>query len=218
VPNIARVEYNLSIKFYPEMANFAKIELNQVADWIANVVSPPVVALVGLALVALKENSGAGWQAIGLVLAVGFCVPMGYLLWSMRAGKVSDFHIFDRSERIRPMVVSVVAIVLVCIILWVSHAPRLVSVLMTINLLITFTLTLVTFWWKISGHSATIASFAVLVFILFGWIPALGVLPFVPAVMWARWYRKKHTFWQTVMGSLLGVFWMVSAMRWLDAI
>ncbi|HUN23747.1 MAG TPA: hypothetical protein PK299_11505 [Anaerolineales bacterium] len=198
------------------MDNFAEIELNKVADWIANIISPPVVALVGLALVALKENSWAGWQAIGMALAIGFCVPMGYLLWSMRAGRVSDFHIFDRSERIRPMLVSVVAIALVCLVLWVSHAPRLVSVLMTINLLITLTLTITTFWWKISGHSATIASFAMLVWILFGGIYALAVLPLVPVVMWARWYRKKHTFWQTLMGSLLGVVWMTSAMRWLN--
>ena len=62
---------------------------------------------------------------------------------------------------------------------------------------------LITLRWKISGHGAGAAAFALLLWALFGPAAAPAFL-LVPIVIWARVYTDRHDLPQTIIGAIAG--------------
>ena len=69
----------------------------------------------------------------------------------------------------------------------------------------------VTLRWKISGHSATTAGFAIFIVALFGPVAA-PVFLLIPLVAWSRIRRNRHEFTQTIAGSLAGIIYTLTAL------
>ena len=106
---------------------------------------------------------------------------------------ISNWDISRRTER--PKILwSFVAIEAVC-----AYVFHLSAVLPILLVLIGFTV--ITQFWKISGHavSAGIASGTVVSHFGFAWWPVLLI---VPMVGWARVVRRDHTIWQVTTGAI----------------
>ncbi|MBN2154246.1 MAG: hypothetical protein JW839_22515 [Candidatus Lokiarchaeota archaeon] len=82
---------------------------------------------------------------------------------------------------------------------WVIFNVSLVSVMLNGLCL------LINFKWKISAHAAGAAGPATGIALVFGWWTLLITAPTVVAVIWSRWYLKKHTPGQLVGGTLLAI-------------
>jgi len=162
-----------------------------------------------------------------LLLILGLCDPISWkqgVLWSvgigvpaiagpllifsrqLRRGKITDWHVSRREERLQPVlvIVSFVAAITPLVLLLAFHGPEILVVTFTSALaLVTFNL-LITMKWKISQHVSTIAACTLLVTAALGPMAA-PLLLLIPLVAWARVKVKAHTVMQTIAGGLTGV-------------
>lgn len=146
--------------------------------------------------------SGIGW---GLVASLFFAVlPFGYVLRSVRAGRITDHHVGRREQRTRIILVSLAIMVVGFVVLAVGKAPR-TLIAFLIGILIEAVLALlVTLAWKISIHSWVSAAGATSLVIVFGpW--ALIAWPFMAGVGWSRIKLRDHTVAQVAAGTLAGL-------------
>lgn len=149
------------------------------------------------------------WAAFYVVLVV--LVPCLYILWLVRRGEVTDFHIPRREQRMRPFLVTAVCAFVAWLTLLVGHAPRLFVLLAAAGWMKIGLMWLVTLRWKISVHAVAAAALAVLAWSLLGPV-ALPLAAGVPLVAWSRVRLKRHDVWQTVAGAALGVLVLCTAL------
>jgi hypothetical protein len=183
----------------------------KIARLVSDIISPPFLTLVGAGIFAMALNTKPGWLWSGIYVFVVNIIPTLYILWLVYRGKVSDFHLRVREERVRPYIVIVVCALSAALLMLLGPAPYPLKVISAVGILQMLTLLIVTTKWKISGHSMGISSFSVMVWALFG-NTAAPVLLTIPLVVWARLHLQRHTFLQTLVGVITGAFFMGSAL------
>lgn len=178
-----------------------------VAKWISRIFSPPLLVVIGITLTALKLGAISAWIWAGFYLLMGILIPVLYIVWKIRQGEISDFHIKIREQRIRPMILMLLTSLIAWMVMLLGSAPFALTVFAGAGVIQVAFLLLVTLRWKISGHSTAAAGFAIFLFTLFG-DPAATVLLIIPIVAWARVRRNRHKLNQTIAGSLAGIIFM----------
>jgi membrane-associated phospholipid phosphatase len=172
----------------------------------SNVVSPPVIfALLGLAL-ALAELPL--WPALFWAAIYGFWVslaPILYVVYLLETGRISDLHMSAAGERRSPYVVSVVGSIIALILIVAFGGPAILTCLAIFSIIMLATLALITYFWLISIHAASIAASALIMGLIYGAWAALLLLPLVIVVSWVRIYLRRHTPAQVAAGLALGV-------------
>jgi hypothetical protein len=159
--------------------------------------------MAGLLVVAHAVATPAAWGWASFYMALVVLTPTLYVIWLLRRGEITDFHLRVREQRIKPLLIIMAAMIVAWLALLLGDAPRLLLTLAgagTVQALIIF---LVTLRWKISGHAAAITGFAVLSWLLTSPIAAPATLS-VPLVIWARLQLRRHTFFQTLAGATVG--------------
>ncbi len=174
------------------------------AKFISSVAAPHTLAPLALLLTATTLDSRMDWLWIGFYLLFAVVVPVVYLLWLLRTGRVHDFHLRVRTDRYRPMIVTIVSSGFAWFVLQVSNGPPVLTTVAFAAWIQSVLLFVITLRWKISAHGAAAGTLAVL-----GWKianPSLGLAfaALVPLVGWARVRMRRHTFWQVVWGCVLG--------------
>lgn len=124
-----------------------------------------------------------------------FMVILPFLLFlvAWKTGRVSNWDVSNRGER--PKILwSLIVIELISIIVF-----QLWSVIPILIAIIGFTV--ITHYWKISGHAmaAALATGTVISAYGWSWWPVLLV---VPVVAWARVVRRDHTILQVIAGAI----------------
>lgn len=166
-------------------------------------VSVPMLVVVGWHAAA-SPTAGLAW-ALGMGI-VAVSIPVLLFTFELRRGRISDWHVSDRRERLKPraLIASVSGPALPLVLLLSLRGPHLLRVtFLSALLLVTFNV-LVTFIWKISQHTATIAATATLMVALLG-LGALPILLLIPLIAWARVKVGAHTVMQVVAGGFVGV-------------
>lgn len=138
-------------------------------------------------------------------------LPIVYLLVTitpffilMKLGKVSDYEFTKREER--PPYFTIVTVgYLILFILSAILIKELSVSLVTLALFTTScVLTMVTLYWKMSGHMTYSTLFFFTLLFLF---PEISFLPiifiFTPIIAASRVILGKHTLWQTIIGTLV---------------
>jgi membrane-associated phospholipid phosphatase len=154
-----------------------------------------------LALHMLDKPKDAWWLLYFMGLTVA--LPVGYIVWKVRRGEITDFHVRVREQRIRPLLLTVAGGLASLTGLWLGHAPTSLTALAGMGVMQVAFLLLVTMKWKISGHGAAVSSLAVFLCGVYG-AAAAPLLLTIPLVAWARLRLRRHTLWQMVCGSLAG--------------
>ncbi|MEW5871498.1 MAG: hypothetical protein AB1894_19650 [Chloroflexota bacterium] len=187
------------------------------AKWVSNILSPPVLALFGIFLAAQAIGSIAAWWWSSYYVLLTVALPCGYIVWKVRRGEISDFHMRVRQERIRPMLLMLAC----CIAAWstmlIAHAPTVLLLFATMGILQVAFLLLVTLRWKISGHGTAIGSLAVFLWSIFGPMATPAVIA-IPLVAWARLRLNRHDLSQTIVGTLAGIVFMLAVLSWVASV
>ncbi|MER5337817.1 phosphoesterase PA-phosphatase [Micromonospora sp. NPDC002717] len=177
----------------------------RVARLVTEVLAPSVLVTVMPLVVAARATGSLGgvlrWGGAALV----FCavVPVGVVLYGVRRGWLTDRHIGDHTQRLRPLALGLASVAVGIALLVALDAPRMLVALMVATLVNGAVVTAVNHWWKLSVHAATAAgSVAVLVLVLGPALHALWSL--VVAVAWSRVRLRDHTGAQVVAGAAAG--------------
>ncbi|MBN2499909.1 MAG: phosphatase PAP2 family protein [Anaerolineales bacterium] len=179
----------------------------KLARIISDVISPPVLTILGALFFAMAIDTRPSWIWTGLYVFIVMGIPTLYIVWLVKRGMVTDFHLRVREQRLKPNLMIAGCAISGWLLLLVGSAPYPLTVLAGIGVIQTSLLLLITTKWKISGHSMGIASFAILVWSIYGSV-AFPVLFTIPLVAWARLRLKRHTLLQTVAGALMGTAFM----------
>jgi len=179
----------------PVRANFARA--------ISDIFSPPVVAVPALAVGAWASHTqGTYWYAL-LYFCIAVLLPVGYVVWAIRTGRIADFHMCNRRERVAPFVVSLICGLAAWVLILVMGAPLDFVAPVLALLLQTLLLFLITLVWQVSVHTAVTASLVTFICLVVG-PGALLLIGLIPLVAWARLYLGRHTVAQTVVGACVG--------------
>ena len=186
------------------------------AALVSRFLGPQYVMLSALLVTGLvgagSPTRGLVW--VGILLLTSMVPLLALLRRQLRTGKISDWHISKRQERLQPTLViaSLGATLIPIALLLIFDGPRaLLIAFLAALLLVVFNL-LVTTAWKISQHVSAIAASATLITAALG-IGAAPVLLLIPVVAWARVKVGAHTLLQTVAGGASGVLITVLALR-----
>ena len=173
--------------------------------------------VVTLLLLSLGLADPVSWRrGIVWVLATGLpfvLITLGVFNRALRRGAISDWHITDRRERLRPGIVaaSLLFTAIPMAILYVFDGPRwILAVALSGFLLVVINLA-ITLIWKISQHVSGIALGATLITASLGPLAAPSLL-LIPLVAWARVKVGAHTVAQTIAGGVTGIIISVVAL------
>lgn len=178
--------------------------LSQLAYWISQVGSPPLTGAVTAFMIGFTLSTPPAWRWTMFYVTLTILAPCAYIIWLVRAGKAVDFHLPNREQRIRPLLLSLVTGLITWLVMYEVQAPRLFQMLATVNAVQTALFLLITYYWKISLHCTAATILSELAFVLFG-ASAAPLTMSIPLIAWSRVHLERHTVAQTIAGILLGV-------------
>ena len=188
---------------------------NRWARIISGVLSPLSIAIAAVAVAGLALNDESALTWIALYIALSILPPTLYIMYLVRNGIVTDFHLNVRRERTKPFILMTANSAAVLLIMSLLGAPKLILIVLATAVLQLLFMLLITLRWKISGHCTAVTGLIVLALALFG-ENALPFVTLVPLVAWSRIRLKRHTFAQTVAGIALGVITVSSLLYFTD--
>jgi membrane-associated phospholipid phosphatase len=156
-----------------------------------------------MALTASVLSGSRAWGWAGAYVVLAILLPVSYLVWLVRRGRVTDLDVQLREQRIRPMVVAVAGAGLAWGVLLLGGAPSQMVVLTGALCVQTVVVVAITLYWKISVHCTAAAGAATVIWFLLG--TPFPLLIGVPLIAWSRVRLGRHTLAQTIAGTLLGL-------------
>lgn len=174
--------------------------------WLANIISrvfdPPVVGTLVLILAFTKSALPAA-RALPLGLAIFWLIagiPLVLLVWGIKTGRIKNWDLTERRERIVPIIIEVILTVIAgaLVVIWGNSFLESVMV-MLLGWMVGFLL--ITLVWKISGH---VAANTLAVGLTLSWLGgrSWALLLLIPLVAWARVKRGDHTAAQAAAGAV----------------
>lgn len=197
----------LVVRTLKNRAYWLKAQDEAVARWVSNVLSPPVVAsFLAVGFVAfVVPDPGMLWRWLALSLPLISLPPLAYVIWLVRRGELADIHMPYRQSRLKPLSVIMTWLLMCTILLNNWGAPPALTLLLVAVLFQVGVLSLVTLFWQISFHTATMSAAAATAVAVGGatvWPITITLL--VPLVGWSRVRLRRHTFRQVTVGCLVG--------------
>jgi len=181
---------------------------------ISDVLSPATLGFPCLVLGVMASDVPGTYLYALLYCAVAIPLPLCYVIWLLKSGRVDDFHLPDRRDRTGPFLVAIGAALLAIGLLFYLGAPMIFMVPVLAAFTQTLILFLITLAWQISIHTAMTAGLVAYAILALGSAGSI-LAPVVPLVAWARIHLGRHTLPQTVAGALLGcaTFTTIFALR-----
>ena len=177
--------------------------LTVIARAVSDILSPAALSVPCMLLGVLASDVPGTYRFALLYFLVAIPLPVAYVLWLLKTGRVTDFHLPNRRDRTGPFLVSIAAALAAAALLYKFGAPAIFLAPVVVALVQTSALFLITLAWQISIHTATTTALVTFAVLALG--SGASILAFlVPLVMWARIYLGRHTPAQAVAGSLLG--------------
>lgn len=173
------------------------------ARFLTNVLNPFFVFTALYVLLAFSEAS-ASRAALYIALEIaGAVLVAGYVFLLRRYGRVADFWLSTRRQRLAPALLLLPVFAGLLGALALLNAPEDLF-LTTLSMgLASGAVAAVTLFWKMSAHSAVVGHAAAAGLLLLGPGGLLFTL-LLPPVLWARVALKAHTVPQTLAGAGVG--------------
>ena len=176
----------------------------QVATYISNIFSPPLVVIYGILISAYYMDTTSSWLWAILFIMLFVLPPTLYVLSLLKKGQIKDFHMNIRNERVKPLLVMIINTLVGVGIFYALGTPKFFIVFTLCCLISILLMFFVTLSWKLSGHG--IAAGALCVILISTMHEA--AIPFtiiVPLIAWSRVKLNRHTVLQTISGVILGI-------------
>ena len=173
---------------------------------VSDIVSPPVVwALLVIPVAAHYADTPLQAFFWAFLYSMFICViPVGFIAWMVKTGKIGDIHMKERRERFRPLLVTIVCTSIVWWLLRRLDAPPPFPLLALMTLVQVTFIMLITLVWQVSMHMMSIAGAVIVTGIIFTTAAALAMIPLVMLVGAARLKLKRHTPAQVIAGTIIG--------------
>lgn len=173
------------------------------ANFVSTLFSPALTVFYGVVLCSssVDHPSMFLWTFYFMLLFV--LPPTGYILYLMRRGEVTDFHMSVRGERVKPLCVVFLYTLFAILLYRFSGGPDALVMMGFSGLVAVGFVTLISLYWKVSGHCAAMGGLAA---VAFGYHDGLVLLLVSLAVLvaWSRIRLGRHTPLQTLAGFSLG--------------
>lgn len=175
----------------------------RLARWISTVISPPVMAGAGLAIVAAEVNTSAAWRWAALEFGLALAAALAHIVWLVRRRQVTDYELPLRAQRLRPYLTLTAGTLAGWLALRAGPAPAPLTAFAGALFVEAVALLAITSFWKISLHTTAVTGVAALLWLYTGPV-ALPLIGLVPLVAWSRLRLRRHSLGQTVAGAVLG--------------
>jgi membrane-associated phospholipid phosphatase len=171
----------------------------------STICNPFVTALALFVIIAHEKATSVSsfWLLLFTSTIFTSIGPMLYVLWLYATDRITDLDMSVRSERERVFGIFVVFYALGTLVLWLVHAPALMTASMAGYTAAALVTQYITRYWKISTHALGITAPLVVLIYLYGAEP-LPFLILIPIVGWSRVWLRAHTVLQVIAGTLLG--------------
>ncbi|MGI6367998.1 MAG: DMT family transporter [Anaerolineae bacterium] len=177
------------------------------ATILSRFLAPHYTLAMGLALLGLNDPDGwrHGLKWVAFIGLLSLLPLLGVFTYALRNGTISDWHISDRKQRLKPLLVAAGLLFgsLPAVLLYLFEGPSVLFTAAVAALGLIVVNLIITAFWKISQHVSATALVTTLVAANLGLPLALGLL-LIPLVAWARIRVAAHTPLQTVAGAATG--------------
>lgn len=174
----------------------------QLAKFISVVLDPLIEAPLLLVLLFLGKSDAPLWL-LPIILLLGLLPPILFLGYGLRRGLITDWETTNRNQRHGLNFVCLLSTLLILFLIGLLGDQFLLR-LFFIFLALMLTYTLITFFWKISGHMTANTAFVLVLNLFYQW-RFWWLVVLLPLVAWARMRRNKHDLWQILAGAVLAV-------------
>lgn len=176
----------------------------QVISTVFNPVIDPAISFLLLTWTDQQLNLSEKIEFLGIadLFASGLIILCLFIF--IRFGLINAPDIPNRQQRLLPLMIAAIVLLTGFLTLSFVHAPHLIRALMGCYATETLLVAIISYWWKISIHTASMGCSLAALSVRFGAI----VLPFyllLPLVGKARIVLKRHTIAQTIAGAFLGI-------------
>lgn len=175
----------------------------QVASYISNFSSPPLVVIYGILISANHIDTTSGWLWAILFIMLFVLPPTLYVFSLLKKGQIKDFHMNIRNERVKPLLVMLINTLMGVGIFYALGTPKFFIVFTLCCLISVLLMFFVTLSWKLSGHGLAAGGLCVIMITTM----QEAAIPFtviVPIIAWSRVKLKRHTGLQIFAGVILG--------------
>ena len=154
------------------------------------------------------------WSALSVFFST--VIPALFVVTQVLRGKITDVHVMEREQREGPFLVAILSSAVGAWAVKQCGAPYPVWSLNMVLAINGVVLLLITTRWKISMHVSVLSATVVAVVLLMPNAVRWPLLALIPALIWARVIRKRHSFWQGIGGCTVasivtaGVLWSLS--------
>ncbi|HUS52255.1 MAG TPA: hypothetical protein VMX77_02190 [Candidatus Bathyarchaeia archaeon] len=182
--------------------------IKQLAKFISATSNPIYVLPLGVVILLAKPHLAAGmptWALFGFFV-LEIVAPVGFFIYSLSIGKISDLEITKKDERFRLYLFTVACWFSGLILISFYGSEFLFNILLIFTLL-AYVFAILTVITKISVHVGATTSLVLLINLSygFGYLPLfLLILP----VAWSRIRLGYHTYWQVWSAVLLPLILM----------
>ncbi len=176
------------------------------AFFLSAALSPYIVIPIGtlyLVWVRSRADLGLFWPWLGVSLFFSTILPVLFVLYGIWRGTITDIHVMERTQRGGPFVVAIAGSLFAAVALHWMGAPKGVWALSAILAVNGLAMLLITNYTKISIHVAVLSATVLGASILEPLIHPLTLVWLIPALMWGRWRRGRHTWTQGIMGCVV---------------
>lgn len=176
---------------------------NSLAFAFSAILSPYLVIPVGtFVIVASQPSKSRGqfllWTALSILFST--VIPALYVVIQIMRGKITDVHVMEREQRGGPFLIAVVSSAIGAWILYHIGAPPQVWGIGAVLLFNGVVLSWITSFWKISMHVAVLSATVLAAIIMVPGVRWWSLVWMIPALMWARATRGRHSLWQGIAG------------------
>lgn len=202
------------------------IAAHLISDIFSPLLMPTFAMLVSMWLTRLHylPLQARVWSTIGVFIITAI-IPITFIAFLMKRGKVSDSSISDPRQRTLPYSMAVICFFIAAAYLLMLHAPAWLVAFPCGAAFYTIAALFITRFWKISAHAGGIGGLTAIILWL-AWSHYIDFLPLLwlslsifitGLVCWARLYLSHHTLMQVFAGSVLA-FVLVYATTWAAAV
>jgi membrane-associated phospholipid phosphatase len=166
----------------------------------------PLIVSTVLFLLAGQKNGVVGWDLGGffaILLVTMILPPILALFWAIKTGRISNWDLSDRRQRIRAFSFFPLFLILDYLVLYILGIPLVLSVFLWFCVLFTGFF-FITLFYKISGHLSYLTFIVCVVLYWYGW-HVWPILFFIPLVAWSRLKLKRHTVFEVVVGVVYSI-------------
>ncbi len=184
--------------------------------WAVSRVFDPVVEipilLAGSVYYAL--SNGLRWRFLVMLLVVDALLPALYMVYGLMKGKIRDWDITRREERMGLYFFTIFAHLFGVVAAYAVGKTDLFEILLVFwTMAVVFAV--VTLFWKISVHAGTNAAVVAFFNHYYGWDRFWWLVLILIVVLWSRVEIKKHTWAQVLVGATLALVWVSLGLQWL---